>query len=153
MSSSGAAVTAFYVPEVYYVDGIGAILISLYIVYSWLGVGKEELRKVVGVQADEEKVNEIREICRKYESQNDDKWDNDKKYSVNLDVLRAYHCGRNLLVEVKIVMPPETSLNVTYDKCLALQQDIEKLGYVERAFVHVDYKYRGADEHKKPTLS
>lgn len=39
-----------------------------------------------------------------------------------------------------------------HDISLALQMKVEDLDVVERAFVHVDYRARGYDEHKDPTM-
>jgi len=66
--------------------------------------------------------------------------------------VRAYHIGRCLMVEIETVMPPDTPLKEVHDESLSLQQHVEKLKFVERCFVHVDYEYRDYDEHKKPKL-
>ena len=50
-------------------------------------------------------------------------------------------------MEVEVVMAPETTLRESHDVCLLLQQDLETMDEVERAFVHADYAKRAAPEH------
>lgn len=57
-----------------------------------------------------------------------------------MDTCRAYHAGNNLFVEVDIVLPPNMELRTSHDIGEALQQKLESLPDVERAFVHVDYE-------------
>lgn len=60
----------------------------------------------------------------------------------------AYHLGSNFLVEIHVLMDGSLSLFETHDISETLQTKIERLPYVERAFVHCDYKLDG-DEHLK----
>ena len=124
----------------WFFDAVGGIVISLYIIYSWWSIGKQEMKKLVGRRASDDMLLEIRSLCEEHHE------------NVDVDVLRAYHIGRNILVEVEIIMPKHTTLEIVHDVSLDLQKKIELFDYVERAFVHVDYQSRGYDEHKKPTL-
>lgn len=67
-----------------------------------------------------------------------------------VDTVRAFHFGNNFLVEVDIVLPEEMSLKEAHDIGEPLQQKLERLREVERAFVHLDYEFehRPSDEHK-----
>ena len=53
----------------------------------------------------------------------------------------------SFLVEVEIVMTPETPLSESHDVGIVLQHKIERLEQVERCFVHVDYQQRDVDDH------
>ena len=64
-----------------------------------------------------------------------------------MDAIRAYHGGERVVVEAEVVMAPETTLRESHDACLLLQQDLESMDEVERAFVHADYAKRAAPEH------
>ena len=64
-----------------------------------------------------------------------------------LDSIRAYHGGERVVVEAEVVMCPETTLRESHDACLLLQQDLESMEEVERAFVHADYAKRFTPEH------
>lgn len=58
-----------------------------------------------------------------------------------------YVVGARFLVEVEVVLPADMSVREAHDISLALQQSIEQLPDVERAFVHVDFQSRSIDEH------
>ncbi|KAK0193505.1 CDF-like metal transporter [Armillaria mellea] len=70
---------------------------------------------------------------------------------VQLDTVRAYHSGPDFFVEIDIVMDGSTPLYKAHDVSQQLQDKIEALPTVERAFVHVDYETTHSPEHRKPT--
>jgi len=53
------------------------------------------------------------------------------------------------VVEVDIVMKPETPLWLSHDVSQALQDEVERLPMVERAFIHVDHEVDHRPEHRK----
>ena len=69
-----------------------------------------------------------------------------------VDTVRAYTFGINYLVEVHIVLNPGMLLNESHDIGESLQQRLEKIAEVERAFVHCDFEYDHApnEEHALP---
>ena len=133
-------VLASYFPDLSWLDPVGAICISFYIIWSWYCTARDEVKKLVGRRADDDALYELREICKKHH------------VDATLDVLRGYHIGRNILVEVEMIMSKETTLETSHDVCIQLQHKLEKFAFVERAFVHCDYMHRGFDEHKQPSL-
>ena len=56
-----------------------------------------------------------------------------------VDIVRAYHYGYKLFVELEVIHPADMSVRESHDIALALQKAIEAETEVERAFVHVDY--------------
>lgn len=64
----------------------------------------------------------------------------------------VYHFGTRFLVEVHIVLDENMRLKEAHDIAESLQNAIESLPDVERAFVHVDYEFehKAIDEHKIP---
>jgi len=133
-------IIAAYFPNLSFLDPVGAIVISLWIIWSWYCTGKDEVKKLVGRRADDDTLDELRAIC------------DDHHPDADLDVLIGYHIGRNILVEVEMIMAKETTLDTTHDVCMELQHKLEKFEDVERAFVHCDYMHRGFNEHKQPVL-
>jgi len=125
--------------QFWWFDQVGAILISLYIIMSWFCIAQEQTRKLAGVTASSEQIKIVRSICAEHKQ-------------MTLDILRAYHIGRLIMVEVEAIMDKSCTLETVHDECLSLQQHIETLSFVERAFVHVDYEHRGYDEHKRAVL-
>lgn len=67
-----------------------------------------------------------------------------------VDTVRAYHTGPELFVEVDIVMPADTPLLRAHDLSQQLQDKIELLPGVARAFVHVDHETTHSPEHGRP---
>ncbi|KAK5979845.1 Cation diffusion facilitator family transporter [Trichostrongylus colubriformis] len=123
----------------YYLDPIGAILVSIYILYTWVSTGWDHLSKLSGKSAKPEFINRIIKVCI----------DHDPRIS-HLDTVYVYHFGTKFLVEVHIVLDENMPLKVAHDISESLQINIESLPEVERAFVHTDYEYdhQPQDEHK-----
>ncbi|PAV72032.1 hypothetical protein WR25_22464 [Diploscapter pachys] len=123
----------------YYLDPIGAILVSLYILFTWVKTGREYMIKLSGRSAKPDFINRIIKVCI----------DHDERISA-LDTVFVYHYGTKFLVEVHIVLDENMPLKIAHDISETLQINIESLPEVERAFVHTDYDYehRPQDEHK-----
>ncbi|CAH8501680.1 unnamed protein product [Schistosoma turkestanicum] len=122
-----------------YLDPIGAILVGLYILYSWYQLGAEQIRNLAGHTADPRFIQKIAFVCLNYHP-----------LIEQLDTIRAFHFGENFLVEVDIVLPKEMCLKEAHDIGEGLQKTLEKLDAIERAFVHLDYEFshRPETEHK-----
>ncbi|VDL79453.1 unnamed protein product [Nippostrongylus brasiliensis] len=56
-----------------------------------------------------------------------------------LDHLMVYHTGAKAFVELHIVMDERLPLKVTHDISHPLEKKLQRLEFVERAFVHCDY--------------
>jgi len=65
-----------------------------------------------------------------------------------IDTVRAYHSGPNYFVEVDVVMSRETPLWKAHDVSQQLQDKLEVLPGVGRAFVHVDHETSHRPEHR-----
>ena len=115
---------------------MGAIVISLVIIYRWIDIMDEQMKKVVGHTAPEEFIKEVEEMAHTH----------DKRLVV--DCIRAYHFGAKYNVEVEIVLPIEMTVGISRDIAVGLQIKIEDMEDVERAYVHVDYELRDGLGHK-----
>eukprot|EP00529_Nitzschia_sp_RCC80_P023877 CAMPEP_0113447938 /NCGR_PEP_ID=MMETSP0014_2-20120614/4501_1 /TAXON_ID=2857 /ORGANISM="Nitzschia sp." /LENGTH=463 /DNA_ID=CAMNT_0000339119 /DNA_START=85 /DNA_END=1476 /DNA_ORIENTATION=- /assembly_acc=CAM_ASM_000159 len=133
--SAVALFLAVFKESLWWVDPVGAIIISLYIIYSWYQTGKEQIEQLTGKSAPEELIEELVELADHF----------DEKMMV--DTVRAYHFGPKFLVEVEVVMPHHTPLKESHDLGMELQYEIEAREEVERCFVHIDYESRDYDEH------
>lgn len=139
MSNSVAIVAAYLASRsqtVWYLDPMGAICISCFIVYNWVETAREQTDKLVGRTAELEFISQIETLAKSHDDR------------VSVDIVRAYHFGSRFLVEIEVVMDDTTTLKVAHDVALALQQKVEELGEVERCHVHVDYDFRTEREHK-----
>jgi cation diffusion facilitator family transporter len=121
--------------KLWFLDPIGAIVISLYIIYSWFTMGKEQIEHLTGKSAPEEFIEELVNLANGFDER------------ITVDTVRAYHFGPKFLVEIEIVMDASTLLFESHDVGMELQYEIEGREEVERCFVHIDYQTRPYDEH------
>jgi Co/Zn/Cd efflux system component len=121
--------------QLWFLDPIGAIVISLYIIYSWFTTGKEQIEHLTGKSAPEEFIEELVDLANGFDER------------ITVDTVRAYHFGPKFLVEIEIVMDASTLLFESHDVGMELQYEIEGREEVERCFVHIDYQTRPYDEH------
>jgi cation diffusion facilitator family transporter len=133
--AAGALFAALIAPDLWFLDPIGAILISLYIIYSWYETGKEQIEQLTGKSAPDEFIDELSCLASNFDSR------------MIVDVVRAYHFGPKFLVELEVVLPKDTLLFESHDLGMELQYEIEAKEEVERCFVHIDYEQRPYDEH------
>ena len=120
----------------WYLDPVGAILLSLYIIVIWIKTGHHHVTLLAGRSADEK----LRSKLIYYAAQFD-------PLIEMVDTVRVYHAGLRVYVELDVIMPPETPLKQAHDVGEALQIGLESFDEVERAFVHLDYEREHAPEH------
>jgi cation diffusion facilitator family transporter len=138
LSNTIAAVALLFAlrePRFWYLDPVGAILISFYIIHSWFMTGKDQIEQLTGKSAPEDFIEELMELASSFDDR------------MEVDVCRAYHFGPKFLVELEVVMPRQTLLFESHDLGMELQYEIEGREEVERCFVHIDYELRDYDEH------
>ncbi|KAF2261768.1 hypothetical protein CC78DRAFT_619107 [Lojkania enalia] len=121
---------------VWWLDAMGAIVLSTLIIFLWSRTAYSEFQLLIGVSADTHMLQLITYISMTH-----------SPYVKQIDTVRSYHSGPRLIVEVDIVMDPEESLRATHDIAEELQIKLESLPDVERAYVHVDYETSHAPEH------
>lgn len=120
----------------WWIDPMGAILISLIVSSIWLRTAFTEFLLLVGVVAGVEIQQLITYVCCTH-----------SPAIKQIDTVRVYHSGPRLIAEVDIVMDPDESLRETHDIAEELQFKLESLPDVERAYVHVDFETTHKPEH------
>jgi divalent metal cation (Fe/Co/Zn/Cd) transporter len=105
---------------------------------NWIGTAQEQIANLTGISAPPEFLNQLTYMALNHD-----------KNVTAVDTVRAYHFGNQLLVEVDIVLPKGMPLKQTHDIGESLQIKLESLDEVERAFVHLDWEFEHAPEHKK----
>jgi len=121
--------------DLWSVDPIAGVLISVYIIYTWVSTGYEQVEMLVGKRADPEFLSKIQSLAEAHHAK------------MQLDQVCAYHFGPRYLVEIEVVMPENTTLRDSHDAGITLQHEVENLEDVERCFVHIDYQLRQHDDH------
>lgn len=133
--AAAALMAAYMSPKLWFLDPLGGITISLYIIFSWYITGKEQIEQLIGKAAPADFIDELMDIA----AHHDDR--------MTVDVCRAYHFGPKFLVELEVVLPADMPLMESHDIGMELQYQIEGREEVERCFVHIDYEKREYDEH------
>ena len=121
------------VPGAWWVDPAVAMGISVFLITTWVRTGREHVIGLVGHSADKTQQAQLTYLAMNHDSR-----------IQGVDTVRAYFVGLKLVVELDIVLPPDMPLRTAHDIGEALQLDIERLDYVERAYVHMDYVRRRA---------
>ncbi|KAG6530951.1 metal tolerance protein 5-like isoform X1 [Zingiber officinale] len=129
-----AALLANYVEG--WIDPVGAVILALYTIRTWSMTVLENVNSLVGRTAAPEYLQKLTYLC----------WNHHKAIR-QIDTVRAYTFGSHYFVEVDIVLPSEMPLREAHDIGEALQEKLEQLPEIERAFVHLDYEYTHKPEH------
>lgn len=115
-----------------FADPIGAICVCTWIAYSWCRHAIDNIPQLVGIGAERDQMARILNITLKHDER--------IKY---IDHSMIYYTGLNAQVELHIVLDERLPLKVTHDISHDLEKNIQKLDFVERCFVHVDYNCDG----------
>ena len=114
-------------------DPFGATLLSLYIIYGWIGESAEHVTKLVGLTAESEFIKKLTFIAV-----------NQSEKIMKVETVQAWYSGTNIIAEIHVVLPPDMSLREAHNIGEDLQLKIESVPEVERCFVHLDFN----DTHK-----
>ncbi|CAL4946671.1 unnamed protein product [Urochloa decumbens] len=129
-----AALLANYIEG--WIDPVGAIILAIYTIRTWSMTVLENVHSLVGQTASPEYLQKLTYLC----------WNHHKAVR-HIDTVRAYTFGSHYFVEVDIVLPSDMPLQEAHDIGEALQEKLERLPEIERAFVHLDYEFTHRPEH------
>lgn len=122
----------------WYLDPMGGMIIALGVIVAWTRTIYFQFELLAGKSAPHEFLQLIIYKALTYSDEIE-----------KLDTVRAYHSGPDYFVEVDVVMPANTELWKAHDVAQRLQDKIELLPGVERAFVHVDHETEHRPEHRR----
>ncbi|CAK9187482.1 unnamed protein product [Ilex paraguariensis] len=134
-----AALLANYISD--WMDPVGAIILALYTIRTWSLTVLENVNSLVGRSAAPEFLQKLTYLC----------WNHHEAIR-HIDTVRAYTFGSHYFVEVDIVLPANMPLQEAHDIGESLQEKLEHLPEIERAFVHLDYEYSHKPEHAQAHL-
>ncbi|KAG4181192.1 hypothetical protein ERO13_A10G211500v2 [Gossypium hirsutum] len=129
-----AVLLANYIDD--WMDPVGAISLALYTIRTWSMTVLENVNSLVGKSAAPEYLQKLTYLC----------WNHHKAIR-HIDTVRAYTFGSHYFVEVDIVLPANMALQEAHDIGESLQEKLELLPEIERAFVHLDYEFSHKPEH------
>eukprot|EP00262_Sarcandra_glabra_P007432 TRINITY_DN20239_c0_g1_i1.p1 TRINITY_DN20239_c0_g1~~TRINITY_DN20239_c0_g1_i1.p1 ORF type:complete len:396 (-),score=56.43 TRINITY_DN20239_c0_g1_i1:344-1531(-) len=119
-----------------WIDPVGAIILALYTIRTWSSTVLENVNSLVGRSAAPEYLQKLTYLC----------WNHHKEIR-HIDTVRAYTFGSHYFVEVDIVLSSDMPLKEAHDIGESLQEKLERLPEIERAFVHLDYEFTHRPEH------
>lgn len=135
-----------YYARIWWMDAMGGLLLSIYVIVNWSKTSSEHVRNLCGAAATADQRNVLLYLTMRF-----------AKTIRYIQGLQAYHTGDKLNVEVDIVLDenmvssspcydicginfnPDQSLRDSHDLGESLQYVLESVPTVDRAFVHADY--------------
>ncbi|KAF3946397.1 hypothetical protein CMV_027331 [Castanea mollissima] len=119
----------------WWIDPSGAIILAFYTIFNWSQTVFENAVSLVGQSAPPEVLQKLTYLVMRHPQVK------------RIDTVRAYTFGVLYFVEVDIELPEELPLKEAHTIGETLQEKLEKLPEVERAFVHLDYECDHKPEH------
>ncbi|CAK7326054.1 unnamed protein product [Dovyalis caffra] len=136
-NSIGLGTAVLAIKFYWWIDPIGAILIALYTMSNWAKTVVENVWSLIGRTAPPEYLAKLTYLI----------WNHHKEIK-HIETVRAYTFGCQYFVEVHIVLPQDMSLDQAHNIGETLEEKLEQLPEVERAFVHVDFDATHQLEHR-----
>ncbi|KAI4323255.1 hypothetical protein L6164_022876 [Bauhinia variegata] len=136
-NSVGLAAAVLAVKFYWWIDPTGAIIIALYTINTWTKTVIENVWSLIGRTAPPDFLAKLTYLI----------WNHHKDIKY-IDTVRAYTFGAHYFVEADIVLPEDMLLNKAHNIGETLQEKLEQLPQVERAFVHIDFEFTHRPEHK-----
>ncbi|XP_043700709.1 metal tolerance protein 9-like [Telopea speciosissima] len=136
-NSTGLVTAVLAVRYYWWIDPTGAILIALYTMGTWANTVRENVWSLIGRTAPPNYLSKLTYLI----------WNHHEEIKL-IDTVRAYTFGSHYFVEVDIVLPEVMPLNQAHNIGETLQEKLEQLPEVERAFVHIDFECSHKPEHK-----
>ncbi|KAJ8490838.1 hypothetical protein OPV22_012559 [Ensete ventricosum] len=136
-NSIGLVASLLAVKFYWWMDPIGAILIAVYTICSWAKTVVQNVWLLIGRTAPPDFLAKLTYLI----------WNHHQQIK-HIDTVRAYTFGSHYFAEVDIVLPAEMPLSQAHDIGETLQEKVEQLPEVERAFVHIDFEFTHRPEHK-----
>jgi cation diffusion facilitator family transporter len=115
---------------VWWLDPLGAALLSVYIIYDWADTCVENVTRLCGLAVDDQLQNKLTFLAYRFNN-----------VVSGIKSVVAYHAGDGVWAEFDILLDEETPLRRTHDIAETLQYCCEALTEVDRAFVTTDCKY------------
>ncbi|OMP10363.1 Cation efflux protein [Corchorus olitorius] len=126
-NSIGLGTAVLAIKFFWWIDPLGAILIALYTMGNWSKTVMENVWALIGRTAPAEYLAKLTYLI----------WNHHEEIR-HIETVRAYTFGTHYFAEVHIVLPEDMSLGQAHNIGQTLEDKLEQLPQVERAFVHVD---------------
>lgn len=122
--------------NVWWLDPVGASILSLFIIYDWAGTCLENVTRLTGEAANDRVSRKMMFMAYRF-----------APLVGGFKSIKCYHAGDGVCVEIDVLMPEDTPLTKCHDVAETLQYCLEGLSEVDRAFVTMDYTSQGPTGH------
>ena len=119
---------AGYYASLWWLDPLGGLLLSLYVIINWSRTSSTHIKNLTGAAAPAADRNILLYLTMRF-----------ARTIKSIQGLQAYHAGDKLNVEVDVVLDEGMTLRDSHDLGESLQYVLESVPNVDRAFVHLDY--------------
>lgn len=126
---------------IWWLDPAGAAILSLYIIYDWMGTAFENITRLCGVAASPELQKKLTFLAYRF-----------SPLVQGFKSINAYHAGEGLWVEYDILLDEKTPVKRAHDIAETLQYCAEALPEVDRCFVTTDYAIENPAGHAQDHL-
>ncbi|OAP62520.1 hypothetical protein AYL99_04725 [Fonsecaea erecta] len=123
---------------IWWLDPLGAALLSLYIIYDWADTCIDNVSRLCGLAVDETLQNKLIYLAYRFSN-----------LVSGFKSVIAYHAGDGVWAEFDILLDEKTPLRRTHDIAETLQYCCEALTEVDRAFVTTDYSVQNPGGHSQ----
>ncbi|KAL8988388.1 MAG: hypothetical protein Q9177_002527 [Variospora cf. flavescens] len=113
---------------IWWLDPVGAGLLSLFIIYDWAETSLLNVIRLSGSAVDDRLLKKIMFLAWRF-----------APIVKSYKTIMAYHAGDGVWVEIDVMLDPDTRLDHAHDIAETLQYCCEGLNEVDRAFVTIDY--------------
>ena len=120
----------------WWMDSVGGILLSLFVLYNWCQTAVENAKKLIGESGSNELRRSIIYVAACHDP-----------IIISVEKVLVFQVGPQYFTEVHIIVPSETPTWISHDIGEALQMKLERLPDIERAFVHLDTEKSLRMEH------
>lgn len=117
-----------YYAQVWWMDPLGGVLLSLWVIINWSETSANHIKNLTGRAASADERNILLYLSMRF-----------AKTIKQIQGLQAYHSGDKLIVEADIVVDENINIRDAHDLGESLQYVLESVPSVDRAFVHLDY--------------
>ncbi|PLW09734.1 hypothetical protein PCANC_24013 [Puccinia coronata f. sp. avenae] len=122
----------------WWIDPLGAMLISVGLIILWGASITREFKQLAGASAPVDFMQRVVYKAMTF-----------SQHIEKIDSCKCYHVGPNYFVEIDIVMDGNTPLWLAHDLGQELQDKLEALPNIDRAFVHLDHEVDHKPEHAR----
>lgn len=105
-----------YYAKIWWLDALGGILLSLWVIFNWAQTSSTHIRNLTGAAATADERNTLLYLTMRF-----------AKTIQKIQGLQAYHSGDKLMVEVDVVLDENTNLRDSHDLGESLQYVLESV--------------------------